>query len=136
MLTVRRRTLARSRGGAESAWCNSSRPASGMANSSLPARCSLNRIAAFQAGKHIYVEKPCRHNPTQGALLVEAHKKYGKLVQMGTQQRSSRHTIEIVDKILGGIIGRPALRKPGTAMLGSRLGQGRKCRYLSGLTIR
>ena len=48
------------------------------------------------AGKHVYVEKPCSHNPAEGALLIEAQKKYGKLVQMGTQQRSSPHTIEIV----------------------------------------
>ena len=46
-------------------------------------------IAALQAGKHVYVEKPCSHNPAEGALLVEAQKKYGKQVQMGTQQRSS-----------------------------------------------
>ena len=63
-------------------------------------------ILALQAGKHVYVEKPCSHNPAEGALLVEAQKKYGKLVQMGTQQRSSPHTIEIVDKIHNGLIGR------------------------------
>ncbi|MBB6142944.1 putative dehydrogenase [Silvibacterium bohemicum] len=63
-------------------------------------------IAGLQAGKHIYVEKPCSHNPGEGALLVRAQQKYGKLVQMGTQQRSSPHTIEIVDKIHNGLIGR------------------------------
>jgi predicted dehydrogenase len=63
-------------------------------------------IAGVQAGKHVYVEKPCSHNPAEGALLVEVQQKYGKLVQMGTQQRSSPHTIEIVDKIQNGLIGR------------------------------
>jgi predicted dehydrogenase len=63
-------------------------------------------ILGLQAGKHVYVEKPCSHNPAEGALLVEAQKKYGKLVQMGSQQRSSPHTIEIVDKIHNGLIGR------------------------------
>ena len=63
-------------------------------------------IAGLQAGKHVYVEKPCSHNPAEGALLVEAQKKYGKVVQMGTQQRSSPHTIEIVGKIHNGLIGR------------------------------
>jgi predicted dehydrogenase len=63
-------------------------------------------IAGLQAGKHVYVEKPCSHNPAEGALLVEAQKKYGKVVQMGTQQRSSPHSIEIVGKIHGGLIGR------------------------------
>ena len=63
-------------------------------------------IAGVEAGKHVYVEKPCSHNPAEGAMLVEAQRKYGKLVQMGTQQRSSPHTIEIVDKIHNGLIGR------------------------------
>jgi predicted dehydrogenase len=63
-------------------------------------------IAGVEAGKHVYVEKPCSHNPAEGALLIEAQKKYGKLVQMGTQQRSSPHTIEVVQKIHDGVIGR------------------------------
>jgi len=68
-------------------------------------------IAGLQAGKHVYVEKPCSHNPAEGALLVEAQQKYGKLVQMGTQQRSSAHTIEAIEKIRGGAIGRPYFAK-------------------------
>jgi len=68
-------------------------------------------ILALQAGKNVYVEKPCSHNPGEGALLVEAQKKYGKLVQMGTQQRSSSHTIEIVNKIHSGLIGRAYFAK-------------------------
>ena len=63
-------------------------------------------ILALQAGKNVYVEKPCSHNPREGKLLVEAQRKYGKLCQMGSQQRSSPHTIEIVDKIHSGLIGR------------------------------
>jgi predicted dehydrogenase len=63
-------------------------------------------ILGLQAGKHVYVEKPCSHNPGEGALLVAARQKYGKLVQMGTQQRSSPHTTEIVDKIHNELIGR------------------------------
>ena len=68
-------------------------------------------ILGLQAGKHVYVEKPCGHNPAEGALLVRAQQKYGKLVQMGTQQRSSPHTIEIVDKIHNGLIGRAYFAK-------------------------
>jgi predicted dehydrogenase len=64
-------------------------------------------IAALQAGKHVYLEKPCSHNPAEGAMLVEAQRKYGKVVQMGTQQRSSPHTIEVIEKICSGAIGRP-----------------------------
>ena len=63
-------------------------------------------ILGLQAGKHVYVEKPCAYNPHEGQLLVTAAGKYGKLCQMGSQQRSSPHTIEIVQKIHGGLLGR------------------------------
>jgi predicted dehydrogenase len=68
-------------------------------------------IMGLQAGKHVYVEKPCSHNPRECEFLVQAQKKYGKLVQMGNQQRSSDHTIEIMDKIKSGLIGRPYFGK-------------------------
>src|SRR5215467_2225449 len=68
-------------------------------------------IAGLQAGKHVYVEKPCSHNPAEGEMLVQAQQRYGKVVQMGTQQRSSPHTIEIIQKIRDGLIGRPYFAK-------------------------
>src|SRR6516225_6312083 len=68
-------------------------------------------IMGLQAGKHVYVEKPCSHNPYESELLVQAQRKYGKLVQMGNQQRSSAHTIEIVQKIKDGLIGAPYFAK-------------------------
>jgi predicted dehydrogenase len=64
-------------------------------------------ILALEAGKHVYVEKPCGHNPREGELLVLAQKKYRKIVQMGNQQRSSPESIEIIKEIRNGIIGRP-----------------------------
>ena len=64
-------------------------------------------ILAMKSGKHVYVEKPCSHNPAEGALLIEAQRTYGKVMQMGSQQRSSPHTIEIIDRIHHGSIGRP-----------------------------
>src|SRR5215469_12761025 len=39
-------------------------------------------ILACAAGKHVYVEKPCSHNPREGELLVEAAQKYNRHVQM------------------------------------------------------
>jgi predicted dehydrogenase len=68
-------------------------------------------IMGLQAGKHVYVEKPSSHNPYEGELLVQAQKKYGKLVQLGSQQRSSDHTINIIKKIKDGLIGRPYFGK-------------------------
>ena len=56
-------------------------------------------LLAMKAGKHVYLEKPCGHNPREGELLVEAQKKYGRVVQMGTQQRSSARTIEALQAI-------------------------------------
>jgi predicted dehydrogenase len=64
-------------------------------------------IMAMQAGKHVYVEKPCSHNMYENELIVKATNKYNKVVQMGNQQRSSNHTIEIIKEIHNGIIGVP-----------------------------
>jgi predicted dehydrogenase len=82
-------------------------------------------IAGLQAGKHVYVEKPCSHNPAEGALLVRAQQKYNKLVQMGTQQRSSPHTIEIVDKIHDGVIGRAYYAKAWYSNVRKSIGTGK-----------
>ncbi len=81
-------------------------------------------IAGLQAGKHVYVEKPCSHNPAEGEMLLQAQQKYGKLVQMGTQQRSSPHTIEIVEKIHGGLIGRPYFAKAWYSNVRKSIGTG------------
>lgn len=62
-------------------------------------------IMAMQAGKHVYVEKPCSHNPHENVLLVAAQKKYGKKVQMGNQQRSAKTSIMAIEDIRNGIIG-------------------------------
>ena len=64
-------------------------------------------IMAMKAGKHVYVEKPCSHNMFENEMLVKASKQYGKIVQMGNQQRSSDHTIEIINEIHNGVIGNP-----------------------------
>ncbi len=64
-------------------------------------------ILALQAGKHVYLEKPCSHNPREGELLVEAQRRYGGLVQMGNQQRSAPESIAAIQAIRDGIIGRP-----------------------------
>ncbi len=64
-------------------------------------------VMAMKAGKHVYVEKPCSHNMFENEILVDAAKKFNKVVQMGNQQRSSGHTIEIINEIHNGIIGTP-----------------------------
>lgn len=64
-------------------------------------------ILALKAGKHVYVEKPCSHNPREGELLVAAAKKYNRVVQMGNQRRSYGNVIEAMHLLKDGIIGRP-----------------------------
>ncbi|MCY3630397.1 MAG: Gfo/Idh/MocA family oxidoreductase [Bacteroidota bacterium] len=64
-------------------------------------------IMALQAGKHVYVEKPCSYNPEEGEMLVRAQKRYDRVVQMGNQQRASVESAQIIDAIRQGIIGRP-----------------------------
>ncbi|MFZ1157990.1 MAG: Gfo/Idh/MocA family oxidoreductase, partial [Candidatus Sulfotelmatobacter sp.] len=83
-------------------------------------------IAGLQAGKHVYVEKPCSHNPAEGVMLVAAQQKYQKLVQMGTQQRSSPHTIEIVEKIHAGLIGRAYYAKAWYSNVRKSIGTGKE----------
>jgi predicted dehydrogenase len=83
-------------------------------------------ILGLQAGKHVYVEKPCSHNPAEGVMLVEAQQKYGKLVQMGNQQRSSPYTKEIVEKIHGGLIGRAYYAKAWYSNVRKSIGTGKE----------
>lgn len=64
-------------------------------------------ILACKAGKHVYVEKPCSHNAREGELLVEAARKYDRVVQMGNQRRSWPKVIEAIEQVRSGAIGRP-----------------------------
>jgi predicted dehydrogenase len=82
-------------------------------------------ILALEAGKHVYVEKPCSHNPAEGFMLLEAVRKYGKQVQMGTQQRSSPHTKEVADKVQNGLIGRAYYAKAWYSNMRKSIGHGK-----------
>ncbi len=63
-------------------------------------------ILGMAGGKHVYDEKPMSHNMHESELLVKAQKKYGTVLQIGTQQRSAPHTIEIINEIHSGVIGK------------------------------
>ena len=63
-------------------------------------------LLAMEAGKHVYVEKPCSHNPNEGEILVQAAKKYGKVIQMGNQRRSWPNVVEGINALKAGAIGR------------------------------
>src|SRR5580698_1675585 len=68
-------------------------------------------VLGLKAGKHVYVEKPSSQNPREGELIVAAQKKYGKLVQVGDQQRSSAYTIKMIGQIHDGYIGEAYMAK-------------------------
>ena len=55
---------------------------------------ALATVWACQAGKHVYVEKPVSHNLVEGRRMVEAARKYDRVVQVGTQRRSGAHLPE------------------------------------------
>lgn len=62
-------------------------------------------ILACDAGKHVYVEKPCSHNFREGQLLVEAARRSGRVVQHGTQSRSHSLVAHAVQQLHNGVIG-------------------------------
>jgi predicted dehydrogenase len=63
-------------------------------------------IMAMAAGKHVYLEKPCSQNPSEGELLLQAVNKYQRIVQMGAQRRSSAAMRQIIPEIQNGLIGK------------------------------
>jgi predicted dehydrogenase len=83
-------------------------------------------ILALQAGKHVYVEKPCGHNAREGELIVEAQRKHQRAVQMGTQQRSAERSIELVQALKEGLIGRPYLARAWYANTRGTIGRGKE----------
>jgi predicted dehydrogenase len=67
---------------------------------------SLMTIWACQAGKDVYVEKPGSHNIWEGRKMVEAARKYKRIVQHGTQRRSDGGVYEIFDYLHQGSLGK------------------------------
>ncbi|MCB0634121.1 MAG: Gfo/Idh/MocA family oxidoreductase [Saprospiraceae bacterium] len=63
-------------------------------------------LMGMQAGKNVYVEKPCSHNPQEGEILVQAAKRYNKIVQMGNQRRSWPNVVAGIKAVQEGAIGR------------------------------
>ncbi|MEO7651947.1 MAG: Gfo/Idh/MocA family oxidoreductase, partial [Bryobacteraceae bacterium] len=66
---------------------------------------ALSTIWACQAGKHVYVEKPVSHNVFEGRKMVEASRKYNRIVQGGTQRRSWGRFRKAMQLLQGGAIG-------------------------------
>jgi predicted dehydrogenase len=90
-------------------------------------------MLALAAGKHVYLEKPASQNPREGELLVEAQRRHGKVVQVGTQQRSSARTAEVVQLVRDGIIGRPYQARAWYANTRGPIGRGKPAPVPAGL---
>ncbi len=67
---------------------------------------ALATIWACQAGKHVYVEKPISHNLIEGRRMVEAARKYRRVVQVGTQRRSAAFLQQAAEYVRGGGLGK------------------------------
>lgn len=68
-------------------------------------------ILALDAGKHVYVEKPCCHNVREGRLMADAVERSGKLLQVGTQSRSTDCVREAIQRVHEGEIGEVLVAK-------------------------
>lgn len=83
-------------------------------------------IMGIQAGKHVYVEKPCSHNPAEGEMLIKALKNHpGMIVQMGNQQRSAHSSRGIISEIHDGLIGKAYYAKAWYANTRGSIGEGK-----------
>lgn len=66
----------------------------------------LATIMSCQAGKDVYVEKPLSHDVYEGRKMVEAARKYNKIVQVGCQNRSGQYHAEAIDFLRSGALGK------------------------------
>lgn len=67
---------------------------------------ALPTVWACQAGKHVYVEKPASHTPWEGRKMVEAARRYNRVVQVGTQNRSAPYNMAAKEYIDSGKLGK------------------------------
>ena len=79
-------------------------------------------ILACNAGKHVYVEKPCSHNLREGRLMIEAARKNKRVMQVGTQSRSTAHIMEAMRRLHAGAIGDVLVAKAWNSQLRGNIG--------------
>jgi len=66
---------------------------------------ALSTVWACEAGKDVYVEKPASHNPYESRRMIEAARKHGRMVQVGSQSRSIGHKRDAIERLRSGVIG-------------------------------
>jgi predicted dehydrogenase len=67
---------------------------------------ALPTVYSCEAGKDIYLEKPISHNIVEGRAMVNAAKKFKRVVQVGTWQRSVQHFVDAIDYVRSGKLGK------------------------------
>src|SRR5262245_55072036 len=80
-------------------------------------------ILALDAGKHVYVEKPCCHNIREGRLMADAVARSGKHLQVGTQSRSTAVVRDAIERVHGGAIGEVLVAKAWNSQLRRSIGK-------------
>ncbi|MEJ7766361.1 MAG: Gfo/Idh/MocA family oxidoreductase [Chitinophagaceae bacterium] len=83
-------------------------------------------ILACAAGKHVYLEKPCSHNPREGEMVVEAAARHKRLLQMGNQRRSWPNVATAIGELHAGVIGRPYFAKTWYTNNRASIGKGKE----------
>jgi predicted dehydrogenase len=92
-------------------------------------------IMACQAGKHVYVEKPCSHTAREGEWAIAAARKWNRVVTMGTQRRSRASIIEAIEKVRGGEIGEVRYARTWYGNRRPSIGRGRVTEVPEGLNF-
>jgi predicted dehydrogenase len=72
---------------------------------------ALATVWACQAGKHVYCEKPVSHNLVEGRRMVQAARKYRRVVQVGTQRRSAADVLAAREYVQSGKLGKVAFAR-------------------------
>jgi len=86
-------------------------------------RHAVQTVHACECGKHVYVEKPCSHNIREGRLMVEAARRYGRTVQVGTQSRSAAYVARAMELLHEGAIGEVLVAKAWNSQLRRDIGK-------------
>lgn len=82
-------------------------------------------ILACNAGKHVYVEKPCCHNIREGRLMIEAGRRNKRIIQVGTQSRSTDFIRQGMEALHKGAIGEILVARVWNSQLRRDIGRGK-----------
>ncbi len=94
---------------------------------------ALVAVMACQAGKDVYSEKPASHNVVEGRRMVEAARKYKRVVQIGIQRRSMPHVMEATKFVREGGIGKVGMARAWILQKRPAIGPGKPAEVPAGV---